>query len=241
MKHTRYPPKHLPGDPLQGTAFFRRHLPPSRLLALLLALATDLLVYIGTRLLNTGRPHHDMACALDARIPLWPPAVGIYLMAFAFWAVGYLLIAGLEREAVCRFFAADGLARVVCLACFLVWPSCTVRPVVPDGGFWAWLTQFVYLVDEPNNLFPSLHCLISWLCWAGVRGRREVSVIYRRFAFIMAVLICLSTLLTKQHVVWDLAAGILLAEICWQLAQVKPVCGLYSRGLAWAERRFDRP
>lgn len=38
----------------------------------------------------------------------------------------------------------------------------------------------------------------------------------------MAVLVCVSTLTTKQHVIVDVAGGVLLAEFCYWIAK-KPI------------------
>lgn len=39
--------------------------------------------------------------------------------------------------------------------------------------------RFVYAVDAADNLFPSIHCLVSWFCYIGLRGRRDIPVWYR--------------------------------------------------------------
>lgn len=82
--------------------------------------------------------------------------------------------------------------------------------------------RYHYRIDAPVNLFPSIHCLVSWLCWAGVRNRKELPRRYRRSAFWMAAAVCVSTLTTKQHVLWDAAGGIALAEFSyWAAGRLK--------------------
>ena len=44
----------------------------------------------------------------------------------------------------------------------------------------------------------------------------------------MAVAVCISTLTTRQHVMADVPAGILLSELCWQLAGCDKLRGMYS-------------
>lgn len=221
----RYPP------PLSKHSLFGS-LPMARVWALLLALGTDLAVYNGTKLLTAQRFHYDLSCAVDARIPLFTPAVYIYVAAFAFWVIGYIVAVRHDRQGACRFLAADLLARLLCLALLLLLPTTTVRPAAPESGCGHWLLALVYRMDAPDNLFPSLHCVISWLCWCGVRGRKNIHAAWRWFSPVMAVLVCLSTLLTKQHVFWDVPAGILIAEVSWQLAKLRPVHAVYSRLLA---------
>ena len=80
----------------------------------------------------------------------------------------------------------------------------------------------VYRIDAADNLFPSIHCLVSWFCYIGIRGRKEIPMWYRGASCVMAVLVCVSTLTTKQHVIIDVAGGVLLAEACYWIAK-KPV------------------
>ena len=68
-------------------------------------------------------------------------------------------------------------------------------------------------MDQPTNLFPSIHCLVSWFCYTGIRGRKEVPAWYRAFSCIFALLVVLSTQFTKQHYIADAIAGVLLAEV----------------------------
>ena len=51
----------------------------------------------------------------------------------------------------------------------------------------------------------------------------------RAAAAVMAVLVCISTLTTRQHVLADAFAGILLSEISYGLAGIPAVRGAYAR------------
>ena len=88
---------------------------------------------------------------------------------------------------------------------------------------------WVYSVDAADNLFPSIHCLVSWFCYIGIRGREDLPVWYRRFSCVMALLVCASTLTTKQHVLVDVAGGILLAELCLRAGRYPSVSGTYRK------------
>ena len=93
-----------------------------------------------------------------------------------------------------------------------------IRPEVTETGLWDHAIRFLYQVDKPYNLFPSIHCSVSWLCWLSVRKDTAVPKWYRCFALIAAIAVCVSTLTTRQHVVLDIFGGILTAEICWATA-----------------------
>ena len=112
-----------------------------------------------------------------------------------------------------RFLTADYLSRIVCGILFVFLPTTLVRPEITGTGFWDQALRFVYSIDQSANLFPSIHCLVSWFCYTGIRGRKEVPAWYRAFSCIFALLVVLSTQFTKQHYIADAIAGVLLAEV----------------------------
>ena len=196
---------------------------------LLSALGLSFLVYYGTQLIAGPWPHHVWETAVDRAIPLLPWTVVIYTGAFLFWVAGYILAARLDRANAWRFLAADAVGKVVCFIVFLILPTTVARPEIPADAPFAWALELIYTADAPDNLFPSIHCFNSWLCWVGVRGRREIPAGYRAFSLLMALAVGLSTLTTKQHVVADVFAGFFLAELCWFLAGHTGIGSLYGR------------
>ncbi len=204
-------------------------IPKTSVFPLALALSVNMAVYCGSRVVAGGWRHYNIECGLDRMIPFFPPSVVIYLGCYLFWAANYILIARQGKEDVCRFFSADLLSRVVCLIFFLAFPTTNVRPQVAPDGFFNRVMAIVYRADAADNLFPSIHCLVSWFCYIGLRGKKEVPAWYRGASCVMAVLVCISTLTTKQHVVVDVAGGILLAEACFWIGKHPKIWRAYER------------
>ena len=200
----------------------------SSIIPLIFAVSFNMAVYCGSRIIAGDWYHYNIESSLDRMIPLWAPSVIIYLGCYLFWGVNYVLIAQQDRETVCRFFSADFLSRVVCLIFFLIFPTTNVRPVLDTSGFWNQILNYVYSVDAADNLFPSIHCLVSWFCYIGIRGKNNIPVWYRGLSCIMALLVCVSTLLTKQHVIIDVIGGVLLAEFCLLFTKKTTVWKIYG-------------
>ena len=59
-----------------------------------------------------------------------------------------------------------------------------------------------------------LYCLSSIYCYLGVRKLDNVSKTYKTFAVIMTILICMSTVFTKQHYFADIIGGLAVPVIC---------------------------
>lgn len=188
-----------------------RLIPDYARLPLLVALLWNCLVYYGSNLITSGWTHHMTALPIDARIPVVPWTASIYLGCYLFWVVGYILSTRQSRESAFRFLSADFLAKTICLVCFLVFPTTTVRPVIDGPGFWDGVMRLIYRADSATNLLPSIHCLVSWMCYLGVRNQNAVPRWYRIFSFWFALAVFLSTLTTRQHVVLDVVCGVAIA------------------------------
>ena len=203
-------------------------IPEYGVMPLLIAVALNFTVYFGARVIAGDWKHHNIGGMLDDMIPFVPFTVVIYLGCYLFWIVNYILIARQGKREVCRVFAADVMSRLICLAFYLVYPTTNVRPVVEAEGLWNQLMIYLYAADAADNLFPSIHCLVSWFCYAGLR-RSNVPRWYRVFSCVMALLVCISTLTTKQHVIVDVVGGVALAEICLWIAKKPKVWKTYER------------
>lgn len=212
-------------------------------LPLLFEFGLNNLVYAGTKAVAASWHHYNIESPFDLAIPFLPWTISIYFGCYLFWAVNYVICVRLGKERAWRFLSADFAAKLICLICFLVFPTTNTRPAVPGNSVWDLLMRLLYQIDSADNLFPSIHCLTSWFCYIGIRGQKEVPRWYRLFSCLFALAVFVSTLTTKQHVLIDVAAGAALAEGAYWLAGHTRLAAAYGKaaervnGLVW--RRKD--
>lgn len=184
---------------------------------LLFVLAFNMAAYCLPSILNI-EAKFDMTLPIDLRIPTLPVFAYIYVLSFPYWALNYILICG-ESEKMCRrFVTAEVMGKAVCFLMFMLVPATFARPAADTlSGPGAWLLKIIYALDEPTRLIPSIHCYASWLCVRPLMTKeiRRVPLAHRIFSFVLTVLICFSTLYTRQHVIVDVFAGVLLGEAVW--------------------------
>ena len=180
---------------------------------LALLVIINLIVYEGTQFLMLHAKHWELALPLDGRIPFRQAWMVIYILAYLQWAVGYVMIARESRERCYRVFMGEIIAKFICGLFFIVMPTRIERPSVEGSGFIAWFTRLVFSADLPGNLFPSIHCLESWFCFRGAIGMKRAPRWYAPAMLALTLLVFASTLLVKQHVLVDIPAGILVAEL----------------------------
>ena len=218
----------------------RKKISSETVLVLAIALFLNVAVYYGARAIAANWHHYDVALPLDEKIPLVPWTVVIYFGCYLFWGVNYCICALQENTQRNRYFCADTIAKILCFVIFLAFPSTAARPEIEESGVWGSLMGLLYDIDSPDNLFPSIHCLLSWLCWIGVRKRKDISPVYRGLSLVMALAVCACTLTTKQHVIVDVVGGVALAELCYLLAGIPKVCAAYDWVLEKLQRLFRK-
>ena len=104
----------------------RRKFPYYGILPLILTLTANFIAYFGTRPFTSSWKHYNIETVLDQQIPVIPWTIVIYFGCYLVWIVNYLIAASREKEFVWRFFAADVLARLVCMAFYLLLPTTNV-------------------------------------------------------------------------------------------------------------------
>ena len=207
-----------------------RHLIPSyAAFPLFFALLWNQAVYYGARIATASFPHYDLTTYFDRLIPVVPFFTSIYFLAFPFWAAGYILSVRISRDQAMTLLCGDFLSKGVCLVFFLLFPTTNTRPEIAGRGIWETLLLWLYQTDSPDNLFPSIHCLVSWLCFAGIRRQPTIPLPSQAATLFMALLVFLSTLFTRQHVIADVLGAIVIGEACYRIASLPRVRGCYGK------------
>ena len=177
--------------------------------------------FSGTQLFLRFLPTtHDLTTALDRAIPFDPRWIVVYYLAFVSWPLTGMLIISESKPRGYRYAAVYILALVIAAAIFLIYPCTMVRGQLEGKGFFTQWVRFTYWMDNPVNLFPSLHVLFSYFCWRGTWGCRRIPGWYKWFNFFFFLLVCCSVVLVKQHVVADIPSAILVGELSMQLGRL---------------------
>ncbi|MCR5458804.1 MAG: phosphatase PAP2 family protein [Acetatifactor sp.] len=209
----------------------KRLVPAEMILPLLITVVVNFSSYFGSRIFTTSLTHHEITFAWENKIPLWSWTIVIYWGCYLFWIVNYIIAARRDRAIAYRFFCAEVCAKLICLFFFIVYPTTNVRPVIEGTGIFDKWMLALYHVDAADNLFPSIHCLVSWFCVIAVRDNEKIPKWYRWFSLITTIAICLSTLTTKQHAFVDVVGGIGFAELCYFVVHKTGLVRRYERRL----------
>lgn len=157
---------------------------------------------------------------IDTKIPFVPaffiPYCIWYLMIFI---IPYYLYCK-DKDKFIKYTMAYILCSMIGNIVFISYLSTVARPTVTGTDIFSLIAKFIYWIDTPTNCFPSLHCAISMLFILYTCESKNTNIITKISVCIISILIMLSTLFTKQHVVVDFISGDMLALIVYLI--VKP-------------------
>ena len=199
---------------------------------LIIAVLFNFATYIGANLIAGEAYHHDISMKIDEYIPFVPFFITFYILSYVQWVVGYIVLSHESREYCYKVVTADLIAKTVCFLFYVFYPTTMVRPDVTGGGFFEFVTRIVYSVDPASNLFPSIHCLESWVVFRCAL-KMKLPKWYKIAMGLFSLGVFASVVFVKQHVFIDIPAGILVFELGYAITHFT---GLHKRVI----RKFVR-
>jgi membrane-associated phospholipid phosphatase len=163
-------------------------------------------------------PGMQLALPLDARIPLLPQWVWVYMATYFLpMAAAFAII---DDHRFNRALLAIGLASVTAYVVFLFLPVSFERPPLLHDSYAARVLARQYRYDFPHggNQLPSLHVANACIVYAAAKGQR-LGVWGDRALLLFVVAIAASTLLVKQHLVVDVLAGWFWGIASWRIVE----------------------
>lgn len=194
---------------------------------ILVLLQAVLLAVQGTMYLVIQRfqgPHHDMEQLIDRRIPLVSQTVFIYGLWYPLIAVYPLYLYSCSPAAYYQYILAIVLDIVISLFIYLFYPTSFQRPEPPADTFSGKILRLVYIVNYKGlNCMPSMHCSQCFIILLSVVSCAASGMMHFGIMVAICILACMilvSTLLTKQHVLIDMAAALPVGVGCFIVSQM---------------------
>lgn len=188
---------------------------------LVLAYVVFYMAFFGFLENRTGIKIHILQMRADYKIPFCEYFVIPYFLWFLYigaTAVWFTLF-NENRTEFYQFAVSMGIGMTLFLIVSYIFPNGhTLRPYYfPRENVFTEMVKFLYRIDTPTNIMPSLHVFNSVMCctalWESKMLRHRHVV--RISSLILTILIVLATMFLKQHTILDVIAGLLLGRICW--------------------------
>lgn len=183
----------------------------------LIMIIMQFITYYLTQIINSNRTLFDFTIhAFDDKIPLISFFVVFYIMSYVYWAITPLIMSKESKKDFYNWAIATFFLYLITFIIYIIVPTTIKRPVVENNNIFDYLVNLIYQSDSPErptNLFPSMHCSLSVMCYLGVYRKKEINKGYRIGTLILTILICLSTQFIKQHYIVDLISGVIIPII----------------------------
>ena len=175
------------------------------------------LVYFGSQYLE-GEPR-TVGWRIDERIPFLPGFVYVYCSWFVLLLALPLLLNAFAPAVCLRYLIANALDLTVSVSCFLLRPTTFQRPEPKGRGLTLFAIRTVYRSNHRFlNCAPSVHCSLALLFVFSLLAAPAVPLALRLGLSAHSLLIVVSTVLVKQHVLLDVVTAIPTAALCWLLS-----------------------
>ena len=97
---------------------------------------------------------------------------------------------------------------------FIIYPSMVIRPTIEVKGITDWILYITYKSDTPAvNCLPSMHCVYCFVTSFYILECKNMNIKKRFLIVGYLVLIVLSTLFIKQHIIEDIILSLIYTTI----------------------------
>lgn len=133
-----------------------------------------------------------------------------YLMLFIVPIILYYKDRERQKDYIMTYMVTIFLSSII----FFFFPTELVRDAYVGKGFFNFFLNIIYYVDTPTlNCLPSMHCTLCFLFIYYSLVSKNIKWYYRLLIVMISLLIMASTILIKQHVVYDIYGALIVAVL----------------------------
>ena len=159
-------------------------------------------------------PRWFIQCPIDDLIPFNEYFIIFYGAWFFMLPFTFFYLVFTDRKTFLWTSIIMFAGMSISLLIYVLFPNyINLRPVITQDNICAQLMQLVYTMDTPTNVCPSIHCSSTMAMILGFWKSEQAPKSLKWSMTGLGIMICISTMVTKQHSILDVIAGILLTCI----------------------------
>ena len=160
--------------------------------------------------------NHLLVSNLDLKIPF----VSYFIYFYISWYIMLILVPYImgkkDSDVLYKYVASMIIAITISGLIFIFYPTTITRPEIIGNTFSDIVISIIYAIDTPaTNCLPSIHCLCCFLFILGITESKNVKWFSKTIIIIWSLLVIISTLFIKQHVLIDILASFILAILTY--------------------------
>ncbi|MDF2504665.1 phosphatase PAP2 family protein [Clostridium sp.] len=172
-------------------------------------------------LLNSSvRGTSSLATSIDRSIPFIKEFIVPYVVWYPLVPLVFFYICTKDKLTYCKLLISLVCGLLISYLTFYFFQTTITRPILVGNDVFTGILKILYRADNPFNCFPSIHVMTCFFMIEGIWKCKNRNIILSIVVTILNVVIILSTLFIKQHVILDGVYGIIIALITFGIANL---------------------
>jgi membrane-associated phospholipid phosphatase len=202
-------------------------------------LSIPLLNIVYFALNNSNRGVHNLETIFDTRIPFLKIFVLPYVSWYFFVFLTLIYFCLKDRKIYYKSLFSIDIGIVLCYIIFFFFQTTVPRPILKDSDILTKIIKLIYSVDNSYNCFPSIHVLDCFILMIAITKSNIKNIINVSIIYTISVLIMLSTMFIKQHVLLDVLSGLFVAGFAYGIVFTASDFINGEKILKWLKKRYS--
>ena len=146
------------------------------------------------------------------------PLIKIFVYPYNLWypfiILNMFIIYKCDKKKFRPLIATMLITTILANMTFILYPSMMIRPKIEITNFTTWLLDYTYKIDTPAvNCLPSMHCMFCFVTNYYIIKCNNLDINKKIPITIFSLIIILSTLFIKQHIIEDAILALIYTTI----------------------------
>lgn len=163
-------------------------------------------------------PKYVMHSVIDDYIPFVKEFIIFYISWYIYLCIAVIYLAYKSKRDYYKLIIFLFAGMCITYTLYFLFPNAEdLRPTITNNDIFSLLVKYIYSIDTPTNVCPSVHVIDSIGVWFAISNCNEIKnkKLINYITFIWMLLIILSTMFVKQHSIIDVVCGIILCILLY--------------------------
>ena len=163
-------------------------------------------------------PEYYMYSRIDDHIPFVKEFVVPYIIWYFYIAFGFIYLGLTSKKDFYKLVIYMFVGMSVSYVIYILFPNAqNLRPLITENDIFSRVIRYLYQIDTPTNVCPSLHVFNAIAVDAALRNCEvfRKKKFFKEISFICMLSASASTVLIKQHSILDVFWGVVLAGVLY--------------------------
>lgn len=155
---------------------------------------------------------HLLKSKIDDNIPFISHFIYFYISWYLMLVLIPFIFYKKDEKCFRNYMICSNVSIIIAFIIYFLYPTSIIRSTIPLTGFSGFITEIIYTIDTPIlNCFPSMHCQLCFIYIFSILSCKNISKKAKFGIILWSLLVVVSTLFVKQHVLLDVISAFVLS------------------------------